>query len=317
MNPQRKIWRVALLWVLSLCFVLSAGAQPEAINCEGPLRTLLALLPRVSSADPKFNRYLAESRPTEAAWVLADAGRVDDARKLLAGVEQQLQTGQVVGPLLSIDNENLTETYVVALDNGLHGVFKPDPEYWRKKCINNCFASNSQHEIAAYRMDNLLGTFVVPPTVPRTIQGMKGSLQYFVKGAADPELNPKTTNESAMRLLDYIIFNRDRHLGNWLNFEGRAVGIDHGLTFEATGTTGHYHGLPRTKAAYQNPGLYESMRKVSDGEIRSTLKGWVEPRLIEDVVNKKREVQSYMQQALYPPRPANLLTQPVAPKGIQ
>ena len=46
--------------------------------------------------------------------------------------------------------------------------------------IQDGFLEGWRYEIAAYRMDKLLGLNMIPPTVERELKGKKGSLQYWV-----------------------------------------------------------------------------------------------------------------------------------------
>ena len=73
------------------------------------------------------------------------------------------------------------------------------------------FSDSWKNEVAAYELDKLLGTRLVPPTVERTISGSKGSLQMWVEGVmteADRQDCNRwaTTQPSAMN--DAGVFNR-------------------------------------------------------------------------------------------------------------
>jgi hypothetical protein len=82
-------------------------------------------------------------------------------------------------------------------------------------------------EVAAYRMDRLLGIGLVPVTVLRTIAGETGSVQYWIEramtmqDAVDKGLSPRhpellPAKMMAMYVLDAIIDNQDRNTGNML-----------------------------------------------------------------------------------------------------
>jgi hypothetical protein len=52
------------------------------------------------------------------------------------------------------------------------------------KTIDDASVNDSwKHEVAAYELDKLVGTGLVPPTVERTIDGVTGSLQLWVEKA--------------------------------------------------------------------------------------------------------------------------------------
>lgn len=82
-------------------------------------------------------------------------------------------------------------------------------------------------EIAAYELDKILQINMIAPTVARTINQEKGSIQYWIDNA-QPELdrfknkieppNPEIWNRQmyTVRLFDALIYNFDRNLGNLL-----------------------------------------------------------------------------------------------------
>lgn len=103
-------------------------------------------------------------------------------------------------------------------------------------------------EIAAYRLDKLLGLDMVPPTVEREFSGQAGSCQLWIEGtslyrelaAAREDLGP-FGSEGWLRagyvaqFFDNLIGNEDRHMGNVLvTADFRAILIDHSRTFRTT-----------------------------------------------------------------------------------
>ena len=90
-----------------------------------------------------------------------------------------------------------------------------------------------RHEIAASRVDEHLGLFLVPATVKKDFRGTPGTVQWVVG-----PLNNKRFAEMLDELgfLDYLIDNRDRSRNNVLQTEnGAMVAIDHGLSFGELG----------------------------------------------------------------------------------
>jgi hypothetical protein len=106
-----------------------------------------------------------------------------------------------------------------------------------------------QYEIAAYRMDKLLGLNMVPPTVEREYEGKKGSLQLWVEsefslldameqGIPLPEKNPEATvfnrGKYLTRAFDSLIANEDRTQQNILyTKDWRTILIDHSRSFRS------------------------------------------------------------------------------------
>jgi hypothetical protein len=83
------------------------------------------------------------------------------------------------------------------------------------------------HEVAAYRLDRLLGLGMVPPTVLRKIDGTTGSVQLWIDNAVN-ESNRRSENLepgdraafdasiNASKVFDLVIFNIDRNGSNML-----------------------------------------------------------------------------------------------------
>jgi hypothetical protein len=82
-----------------------------------------------------------------------------------------------------------------------------------------------EHEVAAYRLDRMLGLDLVPVTVPREINGRAGALQFWVENLIS-ELERQNENVAAtgwcplseqynlMVAFDTLIYNVDRTLQN-------------------------------------------------------------------------------------------------------
>ncbi len=101
-----------------------------------------------------------------------------------------------------------------------------------------------QHEIAAYRLDRLLGLGMVPVTVSRMVDGKRGSLQLWLEEAIDrkareaygldvahPELMPP--QYAREKIFDALIGNPDRGRSDELFIlgESRLLLIDHSKAF--------------------------------------------------------------------------------------
>jgi hypothetical protein len=132
------------------------------------------------------------------------------------------------------EDPNANAAFRVALEGGGAGVFKPETG---ESGTGGLYGPMWQNEIGAYRLDQALGFNLVPTTAP--FQGADangsssiGSIQAW---APNSRLDPggyDTIDQQKMGVLDYILGNGDRHLGNWLTqADGRPAAIDNGLTF--------------------------------------------------------------------------------------
>jgi len=159
-------------------------------------------------------------------------------------------------------SSGINKVFAVNFNNST-GVFKPlSMEY--KKDVRHTIdlkgVKQGIREVLAYKLDQVLGLNVVPPTtmVSHTVANsaknigikeakVKGSMQLYVKGGdmnAGDYLNKAIYHNMElphgvlqglcnMQLLDLIMCNTDRHTGNFLinPVDQRVYAIDNGLTF--------------------------------------------------------------------------------------
>lgn len=113
---------------------------------------------------------------------------------------------------------------ILTFENGMEGVFKRQNANGRE---------NYLAEVAAYKISRILGLQIVPPTVFRTIDGIRGSLQLFVPGRpAHHKWNKYDLRFAELNILDYLIFNPDRHNRNLLLTKNLVFAIDNGAAFQ-------------------------------------------------------------------------------------
>ncbi len=158
-------------------------------------------------------------------------------------IEEWLKVGEIVRS--EEIGEGVTKPYRLFLKAGeveLSGVWK------NPKGKQQGFLEGWQYEIAAYQMDKLLVLNMVPPTVEKTFDEKKGSLQFWISGGMsdldriengvqipESQIHHWENMKYLTRAFDCIIANDDRTQQNIRYTEDwRTILIDHSRAFRST-----------------------------------------------------------------------------------
>lgn len=227
--------------------------------------------------------------------------------------EELLATAEVVGQTQLGGKEAVTEPWVLDLEK--------DGTKFRAIWKNPLgrvkgFMESWKWEIAAYRLDKLLGFNMVPPTVERRFQGDLGSCQLWIEDT----FTLKTKEEKKMktpsykiapwnkalyiqRAWDNLIDNEDRHQNQFLitQEDWRMILIDHSRSF---GTSKRQTSrliydekfkegprlmkqLPRT--------LYEKIKALTSDQIKSAVGEYLTDKEIEGVLLRRDLVVAWVE----------------------
>ena len=258
------MWRISgwLVLALALCPALSAGAR-EAPRASGPW---------AKGADGEAERFLLEAR-------------IVAVKDLGTGVTHPKKLTLTLG------------------DRTAYGVWKSveeestSPSATRTRRDDLFFRDRWQHEVAAYRLDRLLGQNLVPPTVERELEGQVGSLQQWVddafterqrveRGVALTDADAFGAASRRMHAFDALIYNVDRTQENVLITEphSRLWLIDHSRAFRLTprlpalGSHGPMVVPPETLAA---------LRNLDVEATRAALRGFLTERQIAGLLARR------------------------------
>ncbi|HEU0224031.1 MAG TPA: metallophosphoesterase [Steroidobacteraceae bacterium] len=164
----------------------------------------------------------------------------------------------------------------------------------RQKALD--IADRFQFELAAYRLDRLLGLDMVPVTIPRAIDGRKGVLQFWIDGAInlrqmiEQKLQPEGWCPAAdqynlMNVFDVLIHNTDRTQENALfTRDWTLVLIDHSRAF-ATYTKNPrllYLEEPRL-----TPALAARLQALDRPALQEALGPWLHRRQIDAILKRR------------------------------
>jgi hypothetical protein len=158
--------------------------------------------------------------------------------------------------------------------------------------VENDFRDNWRFNIAVYRIDRLLGLQLVPVSVQRTWKGQRAAFTWWVdevlmdegermkNNVEPPDLQCWDEQRHLVRLLDQLIDNVDRNLGNMLITKNwRVWAIDHTRAFRYSRTPripAYLTGVDRTVLqrleALDFAGLKTAIdRHINDADIRTLL----------------------------------------------
>lgn len=164
-------------------------------------------------------------------------------------------------------------------------------------------------EIAAYRLDVLLGLGMVPPTVERAFQGRWGSLQLWMgeteslkarttRGVDIREDKRESWNREAYleKAFDSLIANDDRNVGNILiGTDESMILIDHSRAFRTEGPSAKmlvYGASGLKRAADGTPYPFLKLPRAFVGKLRA-----LDAKSVRDAVKSQltgREIQALL-----------------------
>ncbi len=247
---------------------------------------------------------VAGGRLQEAAWAARAAGDSARADALLARLDTVLRAAPRSTAPLGMDSQGVSYTFRLHHDAGIQSIFKVDGS------DIFCPSCGAGREVAAYRIDRLLGMDLTPMTILREVvedgDTLRGSAMYFVAGASEPA-ETGAEKPDRLRLFDAILGNSDRHDGNWLILaDGIIVAIDHNRAIEYRPST-----RPRTcwetevdsiaMPARLGP-AFDRYRTLPDDSLAAAVADVLEPALVEQFVAMRARVVDRIERRAAEPR---------------
>lgn len=169
-------------------------------------------------------KLFADGRIQEGIWFLEDLGFFSEAEFFSTQFESNLRSKPLVaGAFIG--------TYLASEPRwGKAGNFPVVIKSEDRKWIGAMFA-----EAWVYQLDRIIGLNIVPLTFIGQINGFDYSAQVLIRDSVDSGIEFRMTGYSgefpAMFVLDFLIWNRDRHYKNSIiSSLGQLVAIDNGHT---------------------------------------------------------------------------------------
>lgn len=204
--------------------VLGATAAWTAVGAQDAPQTPPVA---VAAAAPET----AATYQGEAAEHFLTRARISQVRTMAEGVTAPQRATLVL--------DGVTRTAVLkSIDQERAGIMQLDTGQ-----VELNFVDSWRTEVAAYRVDRMIGLGLVPATVERNYRGKSASLQWWLqvemaeaerarRKIAPPDSEAWNRQTAKMELFDNLIYNTDRHQNNILvtrEFEIRL--IDHSRSF--------------------------------------------------------------------------------------
>lgn len=169
------------------------------------------------------------------------------------------------------------------------------PEYRSKEGVEKNFTDSYKYNIAAYRLDKLLGTEMSPVCVYRVVDGKPSSLCWWVdnvmfdeagrrdKNAEPPDLNYWARQLNDVRDFDQLIYNVDRNQGNLLiDKDWRVWAIDHSRSFRLATTLRDPDVLRRISNK-----LLEGLKNLREPELEANLEPFISKEAIDALLARR------------------------------
>lgn len=167
------------------------------------------------------------------------------------------------------------------------------------------FKDTYKFNIAAYKLDRILGLNMVPVHVQRSFNGQAGAFSWWVDDVTMTELErtakkitpPDNDNWNlqmyCVRVFDQLIFNVDRNLGNLvIDKQWQMWMIDHSRSFRLHGDLKEAKNLVKCDA-----GLLAAMQKLEFNSLKTELKDYLNDGEIRGLLKRRDKIVAFFQKA--------------------
>ena len=228
-----------------------------------------------------------------APLLAAPASDVEKERLLLEGVI--VDTGQPPG------GRSLSVTATVRLGDVEHRAMVHTLDEWRAsfQLVDRTeldFRDSYKNNIAAYRLDRMLGLGMVPVTVLRSHKAKPASFMWWLddvqmnegerlaRNAQPPDPGAWARQVFIGRIFDELIHNYDRNTGNLLiDDEWQLWLIDHTRAFKVFGELRNPQNLGRRCER----DLLEALRRLDEAALQESMKDLLSPDQIQGLLGRR------------------------------
>jgi len=169
------------------------------------------------------------------------------------------------------------------------------------------FRDSYKNNMAAYKLDRLMGLRMVPVTVIRTHQSKKASFTWWIddvimdektrrdKKPVIPDVDAWNREMLVVRVFDQLIYNFDRNLTNLLiDKDWRIWMIDHSRAFKVFGDV----KTPKDLGDRCSRDVLAALRRLDEKELREEMKDLLSPDQIQGLLKRRDQVVAHYEKAI-------------------
>jgi hypothetical protein len=168
------------------------------------------------------------------------------------------------------------------------------------------FRDTYRHNLAAYRLDRLLGIGMVPVSVEREWEGKPAAFTWWVdefamserdryqKGLVPPDKSDWNKQILIVRLFDQLIDNPDRNLGNLLiTRDWRVWMIDHTRAFRVNHQARSVEGVRRCERR-----VWRALRELTREAVEQETGKWLSELQISALMARRERILRHLEQRI-------------------
>jgi hypothetical protein len=183
--------------------------------------------------------------------------------------------------------------------------------------VEMLFRDSWMFNVAAYKLDRLLGLNMIPTTVERSYQGTHGSFTWWVddvlmdeeqrqaKKQQSPDQNSWNIQMNIVNVFDQLIYNTDRNMGNLLIDKNWQIWmIDHTRAFRTNANPMNAKVLASCDSA-----LLEKLKQLDEATLKKEIGAYTDSMEIKGLLARRDKIVRAFEQK----GPSALYTSPRRP----